>query len=301
MSKKKTKKKNKFLSAIISVLIILVAMAFLGRPTGIEVIDNSKVFIFLSDIGNQFRSGNNINVPATDGLELPAPIKGHQIVNHTGYTLSWNKEMLAADWVAYELTAEEVNSQEASRKGESFKADPSVFTSPEENDYKGVGNLRPHPAARGHLAPAADFHWSAEAMADTFYYTNVCVQYQFYNAGIWLQAEDAVRNCAEKTGKVYVVTGPVLTDGPYEKFKDKLNIFKSFYKALLVVTDNGTEAVALVIPQDANKKTPLIDFAMSINELEELTKIDFFPALEDSVEEQIESSYNKSFWVSTFK
>ena len=145
-----------------------------------------------------------------DGLEIPIGPNDEIIVSHTGYTLSYSEEYEVPYWVAYSLTREEVITQTAERK-DNFRPDELIPTdSASLNDYKKSGY------DRGHMAPAADFKWSEEAMSDTFYLSNMCPQVHSFNAGIWSDLESAVRSIAYTDGEVYVVTGPVLTDGPYE-------------------------------------------------------------------------------------
>lgn len=232
-----------------------------------------------------------------EGLEIPLYVPGHQVVRHTGYTLSWNEDNLVADWVAYELTAEELDTQEVSRT-EDFRPDPAVRKSSQLEDYRNSG------FSRGHLAPAQDFKWSSSAMSDTFYLTNMVPQKQDnYNAGIWLSAENAVRDSARITGSVYVVTGPVLTDGPYNTIgENRVIIPKQCYKALLVIDDEGeAHTIAMSIPQTAGKKEKINKYLMSVNELEELTGLDFFPSLADEVEEKAEETYDLDFWPKSFR
>ena len=50
-------------------------------------------------------------------------------------------------------------------------------------DYRGNG------FDRGHMAPAADHRSSQEAMADTFYLSNMCPQCPQLNRGYWAMLE----------------------------------------------------------------------------------------------------------------
>ena len=69
--------------------------------------------------------------------------------------------------------------QSVDRK-DNFREDKAVTTgSATLNDYKKSGY------DRGHMAPAADFRWSFDAMNDTFYLSNMCPQTHAFNAGIW--------------------------------------------------------------------------------------------------------------------
>src|SRR5262245_57288555 len=56
---------------------------------------------------------------------LPASTSG-EIVRHTYYTLSYSEEHEQAEWVAYELTRQRLNSNWADRGGQTFKPDPLV-------------------------------------------------------------------------------------------------------------------------------------------------------------------------------
>ena len=61
-------------------------------------------------------------VPA--GVELPAYGEEEDIVKHQGYTAAYNHTTLCPDWVAWELTSEEVD---GTNEGQySFSRDPNV-------------------------------------------------------------------------------------------------------------------------------------------------------------------------------
>ncbi len=272
MAKKKSKKKKKALAKIIILIAVLVAL-----------------FIALCFITPK---ENEVGLTA-DGkiadLELPAPIDGEQIIRHTGYTLSYNEDAEQPSWVAYELTKDEVLG--GGTREDSFKEDPSVITgSATLADYKGSGY------DRGHMAPAADFKWSSEAMSDTFFLSNMSPQAPSFNRGIWADLEAAVRTMAYDNDEVYVVTGPVLTDGPYETIgKNKVAVPKRYYKVILDYKDPDIKAIGFVLPNEGSSE-PLSSFAMSVDDVEEITGIDFFPRLPDDQEDIIESQYDLSKW-----
>ena len=47
---------------------------------------------------------------------------------------------------------------------------------------------------------------------------------------------------------------------------------------------------------DSPKSTKLVDYALSIDELEEKTGIDFFPSLNDNLENALEATYSTKAW-----
>lgn len=107
-------------------------------------------------------------LPAPAGLlELPAFEPEDPVYWYAGHALQYNNEARQADWVAYELTAEEVDTKVAKRQNK-FLPDPNPnILSAENSDYYKSG------FDRGHLAPSADMRFSIEAMRDCFYYSNI--------------------------------------------------------------------------------------------------------------------------------
>ena len=272
---KKKKKKNggRALKRIIFLFLILVVLFV--------------VLAFLTPTESEMEDGYNPTYIAD--LEVPAGGKG-EVIEHTGYTLSYNEKYEVPEWVAYELTREEVVTQSVERK-DNFREDKAVTTgSATLNDYKKSGY------DRGHMAPAADFRWSFDAMNDTFYLSNMCPQTHAFNAGIWSDLEEAVRSIAYEDECIYVVTGPVLTDGPYETIgENKVAVPKYFYKVILDYTAPTIKAIGFIMPHE-NSKEPLSYFAVTVDEVEDITGLDFFPLLPDDEEEKLESSLDTTLW-----
>ena len=270
---KKKKKGNKVLKRIIFLFLIL-AILFV-------------VLAFLTPTESEMEDGYNPSY--IENLEIPSGGKG-EVIQHTGYTLSYNEEYEVPQWVAYELTREEVVTQSVERK-DNFREDKAVSTgSATLNDYKKSGY------DRGHMAPAADFRWSFDAMNDTFYLSNMCPQTHAFNAGIWSDLEEAVRSIAYEDECIYVVTGPVLTDGPYETIgENKVAVPNYFYKVILDYSAPTVKAIGFIMPHE-NSKEPLSYFAVTVDEVENMTGLDFFPLLPDDEEEKLESSLDTTLW-----
>ena len=64
---------------------------------------------------------------------------------------------------------------------------------------------------------------------------------------------------------------------------------------VLDVTEPKIEVIAFVLPNESSRR-PLRRFAVTIDYVEEMTGINFFEALEDGLEEQIEGSYSVQHW-----
>ena len=53
--------------------------------------------------------------------------------------------------------------------------------------------------------------------------------------------------------------------------------------------------IAFLVPNEASDK-PLYDFVVSVDRIEKLTGVDFFPELEDKLESQLEKSSDYKSW-----
>ena len=225
-------------------------------------------------------------------LEIPALDTDGRIVRHGAYVTSYNTETLIPDWVAYELTAEETGG-EKKREGIEFRKDPDLKGVPQamREDYSGSG------WTKGHMMPAADAAFSNSTMAETFYFTNICPQNETLNAGDWQYLEKRVRQWANRYGSVWVVTGPIVGENRYGTIGDReVVVPDAFYKALLIRKKNGSySAIAFVMDND-DERYYLKDCLMSVNDLESLTGLDFFPGLDDTVEEKVEGTVRLSDW-----
>ena len=230
--------------------------------------------------------------PEEEEFYLPASKTGKgQIVQHTYYTLSYNEAHEQADWVAYVLTRERLQKEWVERP-DRFESDPMVKTgSAEWYDYKGSGY------DRGHLAPAADMAFSAKAINETFLMSNISPQARDFNTGIWKELEELTRDWAKQNKKLYVVTGPVLAEPPKGKIGESgVSIPRSFFKVLLDLSEPDQKGIAFVIPNEVSYE-PLYKFAVSIDEAEKKTGLDFFPELMSSeLEASMEKSFNLDLW-----
>ena len=223
-------------------------------------------------------------------LELPAERPGDRIMTYQGYVSSYNPETLIPDWVAYELTADETRG-EATRAEKDFSMDFNwEGRQAKREDYFGSG------WTRGHMAPAGDFMWDDSAMTETFYFMNICPQREELNNKDWQYLEKQVRAWARKYDKVWVVTGPIVGDNIYGTIgKDHVVVPDAFFKAVMVHDGKRYQSIAFVMGNDAERYW-LQDCALTVDELEQKTGIDFYPALPDDIEDDTEARYDLSVW-----
>ncbi len=225
---------------------------------------------------------------STDTLDyLPSP-HGGEMVFHRYYTLSYLENDEEAQWVAYVLTRDHLNVHHVDRT-DWFYQDNSVTThSAVYHDYSGSSYTR------GHLAPAADMAFDTGAMRESFFMSNISPQTRAFNEGIWRELEEQTRDWARMWGRLYVITGPVLKDHTHLEHigRDKVTVPKLFYKVLLDADLPEIKSIAFLIPNAVSDK-PLMDYAVSIDSVEAVTGIDFFPQLQEHIDE---GTFDKTLW-----
>ncbi len=227
------------------------------------------------------------NKSKDDDFYLPTSTT-RNIVKHNYYTLSYNEKYEQAEWVAYELKKDQLS--QTNFKRPYFIDDPEVATgSASWKNYKKSGY------DKGHLCPAADRRFSKEAFEETFYTSNVTPQNKDFNAGIWARLEQKTRYWASKYDGLYIVTGGVLIGDLETIGKESVAVPKYFYKILLDNSRGEYKIIAFLMPHIDSEK-PLNSFVVSVESIEKMTGIDFFPNLPDSIEHKIEKKSDYKNW-----
>lgn len=223
----------------------------------------------------------------TNEYFLPTSTTG-QIVHHEAYSLSYNEPYEQAEWVAYELKKEHLSNTNYNRPY--FEIDSAVKSGAAHwRNYKNSGY------DRGHLCPAGDRKFSQKAHDETFLTSNISPQEHAFNSGIWNTLEQKVRYWADKYNGVFVVTGGVLKGDMKRIGSEHVAVPNQFYKILIDNNTGKTKMIAFLMPHE-NSNKPLYEFVVSVDEVEALTGIDFFPELNDTIENKLEASSSYKDW-----
>lgn len=222
-------------------------------------------------------------------LEYPYFSETEHVVEHIGYTVSYNHHTLCPNWVAYELTESEANGEFP--RDDNFCQDPDISGNQADlSDYRGSG------WDRGHLAPAADMKWSRQAMDECFYLSNMCPQNHAFNAGAWEKTEKMGRRLAKNLGRVYIVTGPIFDKHEHGTIGgNQVQIPDSFFKAFLVEKKGEYHAIAFVM-KNSEEKQNLKQSAVTVDSLESIISRDLFHNLPEEIQAKAESRINWHVW-----
>ncbi|MBO6190712.1 MAG: DNA/RNA non-specific endonuclease [Alloprevotella sp.] len=227
---------------------------------------------------------------AADSLCLQRLTKerAEQLLVRTSYVSSYNEELRIPNWVAWHLTAEHTEGP-FSRSSEFFEDEDVSLPRATPADYRGSG------WSRGHMCPAGDNKWSRQAMYDTFLLTNICPQHANLNSGLWNSIEMDCRRWARRWGDVYVVCGPVLMNREHETIgANKVVVPEVFFKVVLCLQGEPKGMGFIVRNTDGTHKRDL--YYNSIDQVERIAGIDFFPALPDDIEEAVEAQVDREAW-----
>lgn len=235
----------------------------------------------------------NIRSGGTQGNELERPVilknRSEYILERVAYTTSYNKDWKIPNWVAWELTADEITGP-YKRAGIKFQEDMDVpFPRAVDWDYARSGY------DRGHMCPSGDNKWDRVAQEQTFLFTNICPQNHQLNKGDWNELEEKCRMWAAQYGRIYIVTGPIVDPERRKTIgRNKVVVPSAFFKVVLKLEDSP-EALGFIY-ENAKGNNPISHYLYTVDDVEKRTGIDFFVSLPDDVEERVESVSDLNNW-----
>ena len=236
----------------------------------------SKVFVF----------SQNPSWP----FEIPEIKPNDTVIVHSAISLLYAEKHEQAYWVAYQLLGNDTSS--GFSRSDRFLIDKRVSTgSATHQDYLKSGY------DRGHLAPAADFSWSEKAMNESFYYSNMSPQVPSFNRGIWKKLETQVRNWADIDSCLYIITGPLLHDSLKSIGPNAVSVPEFYFKVVLAYGEKS-KGIAFIIPNEASSAN-LKEFAITIDSVQKVTGINFFPKLNLEEQRNLEQQICVSCWTWT--
>jgi endonuclease G len=219
-------------------------------------------------------------------------------ISHKAMILEYSEEHEQPKWVAHMIIPDIEKGNE--NRSNDFRIDPMVTTGTAiQEDYFLSDTLSDGTVVydafgydRGHLAPSSDFRWTADALSESFYYSNMSPQVAEFNREIWLEIEVAMREYVI-TNKVplYIITAPILNENlpKIDRSINQISIPQYFIKAAYDKVNNT--AIAFYIENKAHK-TSISTFAKTIKEVEELSGLNLFK----NVDSKVKTGYVASKW-----
>lgn len=212
-----------------------------------------------------------------------------QPLQRTGYRAWYSRDLRIPYAVAWHLTANHTSGKNK-RQGQAFHEDRDV-ASPRVTTY----DYMQSGYDRGHMCPSGDNKWDAKAQEESFLLTNVCPQNHNLNAGDWNDLEMLCRTWAHRYGSIYIVCGPILLGDQHRRIgKSRVTVPEAFYKVVLRMGDRPA-AIGFVY-ENKGQHQPMEETFCAVDDIEELTGLDFFHLLPDDIEDKIEYEADLGDW-----
>ena len=287
MPKKKPSVKI-FLFLVFGMLVMLLLIFYFldqqkeGKPvTAKKLLKESTDIPAVLERLEKARQQPNFAWPTSNKMDLME-------ISHSAFSLGYSEEHEQAAWVSYLLSR--LHQKNSFERRNNFKEDPLLPTgSASSADYTNSGY------DRGHLAPAGDLDFRKEALAESFYMSNVSPQHPSFNRGGWRVLEEQVRLWASREDSLLLVTGPVLQPGLKRIGENKVSIPNYFFKIILDARPPEIKMIGFLMPNRSIRKN-LVDYVVPLDSIEEISGLDFFPQMPDILEDSLENSVQQENW-----
>lgn len=276
---------NRKLFVVVVVLAICLVAVVKSVDNGAET---NGALPFLKELKtSEAADGKTDAGKVSDGSLLMQEGREGQVLHRKGYVACYDAGMRIPLWVAWQLTAEKACGKV--KRTDDFAEDEDVDDGPRLADYRGSG------WSRGHMCPAGDNSWDKTAMSQSFLLTNMCPQNARLNNGDWKELEEKCRKWAKKYGEIYIVCGPLLYNRRHATIGNgRVTVPEAFYKVVLCL--KGKPKAIGFIYKNGEGDRPMGDYVNTVDEVERMTGIDFFPALDDDTEDAVEAEASLEDW-----
>ena len=244
-------------------------------------------------------------------LEMPRLRQGNDTIlvhrtsgNTVNYITEWDIDKKSQRWSCYVMNRA-LAQQNVTRyysEDNQYPRDPLIPLSMQwaEDPYWYNGKKLDH----GHICPSADRLSSFDMNYQTFFLTNMQPQFNVFNTGLWAKLEKKVRIIASTCDTLFVCKGGTIDEGKYggynkvySRLGNGLIMPRYFFMALLRLNNGRYNAIGIWTDQITNAHDSgqhMAQYAISIDELEKRTGIDFFCNLTDAIEDKVEKAFGSA-------
>lgn len=134
-------------------------------------------------------------------------------------------------------------------------------------------------------------------MSESFLLSNMAPQVGAgFNRGIWKLLEERVRAWARFKGEVYAYTGPIYAPGASIRSigPNKIAVPTHVYK--IIFDPVAVDVLGFILPNQRIAGRDLKPYIVSVDEVEAITGLDFFAAIEERVQAVVEAKKPLEMW-----
>ena len=221
-------------------------------------------------------------------FDFKPSLNGGALIKYSEFQISYDRKNKHSLWAAYLLTKDGIFGR--TNRIETYTKDPDLDY--EQQSIKSYAGVK---YSKGHLVPSVDMKMSFRAMKQVNYFTSCTPQITTFRRGIWNQIEKQIRSWAQENEELMVVSGAFFKESTI-RIGQGVPVPTAYYK---VVYDNvGPEKkmLAFYFPHDSTAVKDLQSYAITVDELETITGIDFFVNMADDLEFYFEARAKLDEW-----
>lgn len=271
--------------------IVTAPLLWIGSPVGdftdaIDLTGHDAVYEYDMEApdGEVFFAG------APQRVSQPAPDDIVQI-DKGEFVIGWSPTLRHPVWVAYHVPREEKFFGLA-QKRPNFSKDAAARLSPPSSSYTGSTY------DRGHMAPnfAIATRFGLDAQRQTFLMSNIVPQSPALNRGVWREVEHRIAEYwTQRYGEIWVIVG-CIPSASNEIHGTGIDIPEAFYQVVVAQEGYDVRAFAVIYPQNVSFNAYPASGLITIDQLEELTGLDFLPDLASFLQTPLEAELPSRVW-----
>jgi len=223
--------------------------------------------------------------PVRTGAPAPADIR---VINRGHFVIGWSDRLRHPVWCAYHVKKD---AHYPADRRPSFSRDREVPTAPAPGDYRKSGY------DRGHMAPnyAIASRYGEAAQKLTFMMSNIAPQSPALNRGVWRDVEHRIADLwTARYGEIWVVVGCI--SGAGGTIGGGIDVPTAYYQVILAQEGMDIRALAVLFPQNVGWHEWAARHIVTIDELEEMTGLDFNPDLPSFIQTPLEAELPTRLW-----
>ena len=266
-------------------------LLFVGNPVGditdaLAITGHDAVYEYdeQAPVGETLFAG----VPRRIGFPAPNDIR---VIDRGNFVIGWSDRLRHPVWCAYHVTAEARHELGARPN---FTRDRSVAACPAAGAYERSGY------DRGHMVPnyAIATRYGADAQKSTFLMSNIAPQTPALNRGVWRQIEHRIADLwTARYGEIWVIVGCVSGDRGGETLSGTdIDVPGKFYQVVVAQEGLDIRALAVLCEQEVPWDAWPTRHLVTIDELEELSGLDFLPDLPSFIQDPLEAELPSRLW-----
>ena len=226
--------------------------------------------------------------PKRTGFPAPNDIR---ILDRGEFVVGWSDKLRHPVWCAYHVTKD---AKHESGKRPGFIKDRSTDRCPAATAYERTGY------DRGHMVPnyAIATRYGEDMQKRTFLMSNISPQTPALNRGVWRQVEHRIADLwTARYGEIWVIVGCISGNRFGETLSGTdIDVPGKFYQIVVAQEGYDIRAFAVLFDQEVGWDAWPTRHLVTIDEVEELSGLDFLPDLPTFIQEPLEAELPSRLW-----